>query len=120
MANVFIDSNFFFDLTERDIQKRRMLNGHSVSVSALSFHILFYTYKYKVPNKLLSQYKKYFHVIGLTNEILENSLEGPTRDLEDNIQLHSAAKCDSDVFLTNDKKLLSMKFFGKTKILSSL
>lgn len=45
-------------------------------------------------------------------------MEGPTKDLEDNIQLHSAAEAESDIFLTADKKLVDMKFFGKTQIIS--
>ena len=48
------------------------------------------------------------------------SLDGPTKDLEDNIQLHSAAKTEADFFLTNDKKLLKMKFFGKMRIVTTI
>lgn len=43
-----------------------------------------------------------------------------SNDLEDNIQLNSAIKADCNFFLTFDKKLLKMKFFGKMKIVSSL
>jgi predicted nucleic acid-binding protein len=120
MANVFIDSNILFDITERDITRIKMLNKHDVSISALSFHIIFYTYKYKIPNEKLNQYYKQFHIISMTDNILRNSMIGPTSDLEDNIQLHSAVKKDSDYFLTSDKKLLKMKFFGRTKIVSTL
>lgn len=35
-------------------------------------------------------------------------------------QLHSAAEAECDYFLTSDKKLLAMKFFGKTRIVSTL
>lgn len=35
-----------------------------------------------------------FAPIDLTELILENSLNGPTSDLEDNIQLHSAAEAE--------------------------
>lgn len=45
-------------------------------------------------------------------QILEN--------LEDNIQLHSAAEAECDFFLTSDDKLLKIKFFGKTEIKSGL
>lgn len=44
------------------------------------------------------------------------ALEGPTVDFEDNTQLHSAAEAECDYFLTNDEKLLKMKFFGKTRL----
>ena len=54
----------------------------------------------------------------LTDKILDLALEGPVDDLEDNIQLHSASEAECDVFLTNDKKLLKMKFFGKMRIVS--
>ena len=56
----------------------------------------------------------------LDENVLKKSLEGPTADLEDNIQLHSAAESNCDYFLTNDKKLLNMKFFGKTEIVNKL
>lgn len=119
MANIFLDSNYFFDVTERDINKREALNNNKVFVSALSYHIFFYTYKHKAPNKLINKHKKEFYIADLTDKILSLSLEGPTNDLEDNIQLHSASESDCDIFLTNDKKLLNMKFFGKTRITSS-
>jgi len=54
----------------------------------------------------------------LTDKILDLALEGPVDDLEDNIQLHSASEAECDVFLTNDKRLLGIKFFGKTKTTS--
>lgn len=120
MARIFLDSNFFFDISERDVKKREMLNGNRVFVSALSYHILFYTYKHRVPHKLITKHKNRLEITDLTDKILDLSLAGPTSDLEDNIQLYSASGSDCDIFLTNDKKLLKMKFFGKTRIVSSL
>ena len=70
MANIFIDSNFLFDLTERDIQKRNQIAGNQVFVSPLSYHILFYTYKYVVPAILLLENKKEFTIVNLTDGIL--------------------------------------------------
>ena len=61
-----------------------------------------------------------FNLIGLDQDILSKALNGPTSDLEDNIQLHSGAEADCDIFLTKDKQLLNMKFFGKLQILSTL
>ena len=61
-----------------------------------------------------------FETVKLNWNILEKALGGPTPDLEDNIQLHSCAEADCDYFLTNDKNILKMKFFGKARILSSL
>lgn len=118
MVNIFLDTNWLLDIVERDIQKQKILDKKRVFISPLSYHILFYTYKHKVPNEVIVNFKKQFQIVNLTNKILDLSLEGPTADLEDNIQLHSAAESECDIFLTNDKKLLKMKFFGKTKIIS--
>jgi hypothetical protein len=120
MPKLFIDSNFLFDLTERDTRKRELIKGSLVFVSPLSYHILFYTYKYKVPENLVIEHKKQFHIVDLTDNILSKSLEGPTDDLEDNIQLHSAIVAEANYFLTSDKKLLRLKYFGKTKIVDIL
>lgn len=116
MAKIFIDSNILFDLTERDVKKRDQLEGNQVFVSALSYHILFYTYKYSVPTKVVLGHKNEFSVIGLTDKILSKAMQGPTPDLEDNIQLHSAVTANCDSFLTSDKKLLNLRSFGKVKI----
>jgi len=43
-------------------------------------------------------------------------MTGPTDDFEDNVQLHSAVMGDCDYFLTMDKKLIKMKYFGKMRI----
>jgi len=120
MAKVFLDSNFLFDLTERDISKRKQIDGHQSILSSLSYHILFYIYKYKVPQKEIIRHKDEFYIVDFTDKILTQALEGPTKDLEDNIQLHSAAEAECDYFLTSDKNLLKMKFFGKTKIVDGL
>jgi len=116
MAKVFLDSNFLFDLTERDVEKKKQLDGHQPFLSALSYHILFYTYGYRVPQKEIIQYKDEFCIVDFSDKILGLALQGPTKDLEDNIQLHSAAEAECNYFVTSDKKLLKMKFFGKTKI----
>lgn len=61
----------------------------------------------------MNQLQEQFGIVPLTEHILNKALEGPTNDLEDNIQLHSAAEAQCDIFLTNDKKLLNLKYFGK-------
>ena len=116
MANIFLDTNTFFDISERNIKKCEMLEGQSVFVSALSYHILFYAYKHTVPQALNAKHKSEFNIVDFTDEILNLALEGPTADLEDNLQLHSAARSDCHIFLTSDRKLLKMKFFGKVRI----
>lgn len=120
MAKVFLDTNKVIDLAQRKPEIRNELDGYQVYLSPLSIHILCYANKTKVLDGKISQFKKEFQIIDLTDEILEMSLNGPINDLEDNIQLHSAAKADCDYFLTNDKKLLKTGYFGKTKICSSL
>ena len=120
MANIFIDSNFLFDVTERDVTKRKMLDNNTVFVSALSYHILFYTYKYKVPQSQVSEYKSQFYIVDLSDKVLTDAMTGPSSDLEDNIQLHSAADIEADYFLTTDKRLLKLKYFGKMKIIEAL
>ena len=52
----------------------------------------------------------------MNEKIVDAALTGPTVDFEDNVQLHSAAEEDCNLFLTSDKKILAMKFFGKVKI----
>src|SRR5579859_3942965 len=119
MAKVFIDTNCFIGLANRlpEIDSES-LNTHQGFISTLSCHILFYIYKVKVPHAELNSLIEDFNLINFDNKILIKSLVGPTQDLEDNIQLHSAAEKDCEIFLTLDKKLLEMKFFGKTQIIS--
>lgn len=119
MAKVFIDTNCFIGLTstapEIDVDS---LNAHQGFVSTLSCHILFYVHKIQVPNQKLNSFIQDFNLIDFGQKILSKSLEGPTNDFEDNVQLHSAAENDCDMFLTLDKELLDMKYFGKTQIIS--
>lgn len=118
MAKVFLDTNWYFDLAKRNKEKSKLIKDGLIFISAVSTHILFYSFKLKVPDEETNRTTKQFSVITLSREILDKALSGPTTDLEDNIQLHSAADADCDLFLTNDKNLLKMRFFGKTEILS--
>lgn len=119
MAKIYLDTNFFIDIAERDKDKVNMLEGHWVYVSVLSFHVLAYVYKLKMPSQSLQEIFKQLNAIDLSGEALAKSFLGPTEDLEDNIQLHSAAAEDCGLFLTEDKELLQMKFFGKVEITDS-
>lgn len=118
MARIFLDTNQYIDLTNRAKEKWDRLRGNLLFISPLSTHILFYTRKLKVPDKEVNELQEQFGIVPLTRYILDKALEGPTKDLEDNIQLHNAAESECDFFLTEDKKLLDMKFFGKTQIIS--
>lgn len=118
MAKVFLDANVIIDVTQgrgtTDLSS--ILEQHSVYLSPLSVHILFYSNKIRVPSVKANIVISDFDIMDLSKKILDKSLEGPTADLEDNIQLHSAAEADCDVFLTSDRKLLALGYFGKTKI----
>ncbi len=120
MVRIFLDTNFYIDATKRAKEKWKTLKEYLLYISPLSTDILFYARKLKVPDQEVNELQKLFGIVPLTKEILNKALEGPTTDLEGNIQLHSAAEAECDLFLTNDKKLLDMKFFGKTQILNSL
>lgn len=120
MARVFLDTNVYIDLTKRVKEKLEPLRKELLFISPLSTHILFYTYKVKVPDREVNALQEQFGIVPLTKSILQKALEGPTADLEDNIQLHSAAEAECDFFLTSDEKLLKITFFGKAQIVSSM
>lgn len=120
MVRIFLDTNQYIDLTKRAKEKWKSLGDNLLFISPLSTHILFYARKLKVPDTEVNKLQEEFGIVPLTKYILDKALAGPTDDLEDNIQLHSAAEADCDVFLTADSKLLKLKFFGKTEVKSSL
>ncbi len=120
MAKVFLDTNIIIDFIEERQEVNSNLLENDLFVSPLSFHILIYTYKHKIPSEKLLKSRKYFNIVPFGEKINDGALLGPTTDFEDNVQLHSAAEADCDFFLTSDKQILNLKFFGKTKILKNL
>lgn len=120
MAKVFLDTNILIDLLEgrRDLSEK-FSSKEKLFISPLSIHILLYVMKQKVPNDVLADLEELFSLIPFDETMCYKALAGPTVDFEDNVQLHSAAEADCDTFLTEDKKLLEMKFFGKVKIINS-
>lgn len=119
MVKVFLDANILVDILE----KRRNLSldkfdEQEMYASTLSVHILFYVGNRKVASHLVSEMLLDLNLVNFTNNTTQKALLGPTNDFEDNVQLHSAADAECDIFLTEDKKLLDMKFFGKTRITS--
>lgn len=122
MARVFLDTNYFIDAIHRKPEKQILetLENNVICVSTLSFHIYCYSFKIKIPDQKVILQKIKFYLVDFSEDILDKALEGPTKDLEDNIQLHSAAEADCDIFLTNDDKLVKLKFFGKTEIKPSV
>lgn len=121
MAKVFLDANYFIGLANRIPETEvDILDGHEVYISAISCHILCYVNKVKLPDKKIQSFAEDFLIVNLTDSIVQKAFTGPTPDLEDNIQLHSAAEAECDYFLTADKKLLEMKFFGKARIVQKI
>ena len=120
MANIFLDANIIFDILIRNNKKATMVFGHIPFISPLSYHILYYSQNIKVPHKTTIDPLKKMGIVNFTKKILEQALVSPTNDLEDNIQLHSASKANCGFFLTDDKKLLKMKSFGKMKIVDKI
>ena len=121
MEKIFLDANVLIDIVEerRDVDLAQFKN-YKLFISPLSIHVLTYLYKYVMPDEKLADLKQVFTFIPFDKLITNDALLGPTADFEDNVQLHSAANGDCNYFLTRDKKLLDMKFFGKTKIVKSL
>lgn len=122
MAKVFLDTNYFIDAIHRKPEKEILasLENYTIYVSNLSFHIYCYIYKIKIPNNRITAQRDKFQMVEFSESVLDRSLKGPTDDFEDNVQLHSAAEAECDMFLTADKTLLDLKFFGKTQIVSNL
>lgn len=116
MASIFLDTNYFFEIFEKDKEKISDLEGNNVYASPLSYHIFSYTKRLKTPNQPLINSLGTISPVSLNEVVLSRSLLGPTHDLEDNIQLQSAAESGCDLFLTHDKNLLKLGYFGKTKI----
>jgi predicted nucleic acid-binding protein len=117
MKKIFLDPNFFIDLIEgRSEIDIYQFKNQALFVSPLTVYIYFYVYKIKIAYKKFLSFLDFFNLVNLNEEILRNALEEPNNNLEDNIKLHSASFFDCDLFLTTDKKLLKMRFFGKVKI----
>lgn len=121
MAKIFLDANYFIDLVEQ--RKKISFNkfkSHSLYLSPLTIHIYIYLYKIKIPDKNLEKLISLFNIVPIEEKIFNLSLQGPFADFKDNLQLHSSSFSECDIYLTNDKKILKLKFFGKTRIINSL
>lgn len=118
MVKIFLDTNVFIDAIHRHPEQEvlSMLEDSTIFVSPLSVHIYCYIYKIKVLRSHLHHQIEKFELVDLNLNIYKKAISGPTNDFEDNVQLHSAIEVDCDIFLTHDKELLSLGYFGKTKI----
>lgn len=120
MAKAFLDTNYLLDIFMRKSKQLSDTGYGDLFFSPLSFPTISYVHKLQMPNEVLIKILQDLFVVNLTDTILKKSLIGPTPDIEDNIQLHSASQAHCDYFLTSDKKLLKLGYFGQTKIVSSL
>lgn len=119
MAKVFADTNCFIALAHRAPEiESYYFDRHESYISVLSTHIYFYVDKKKVPSPADTAFIESFNLVTLDANITRKALIGPTDDLEDNIQLHCATAAETDFFVTFDKKLLKMRFFGKMQIVA--
>lgn len=121
MEKIFLDTNTFIDLVEsRDLNLRKVLSSNEIYASVASIGIWTYVYKKNVPNKKLLDLFDTFNFVENTNEIAKKAMLGPTKDYEDNVQLHSSVESLCEIFLTKDKDLLKLGYFGKVAIKDSL
>lgn len=117
MAKIFLDTNTFIDVVEgRDKTLFDTLSKNTLFVSVASISIWVYVYKHKILSKKNLDLFSTFNFVDHTAGISKKSFKGPTDDFEDNVQLHSAVKTNCILFLTKDKGLLKLGYFGNTKI----
>lgn len=122
MAKVFLDTNIFIDAIHRKPEEQILasLLGDSVFISPLSIHIYCYLFHIQLPDARVAAQVEKFGLVELSESLASRALEGPTSDFEDNVQLLSSTAAECDVFVTADKKLLALKFFGQTRIVSTM
>ncbi|HYD34801.1 MAG TPA: hypothetical protein VD999_01925 [Vitreimonas sp.] len=121
MAKIFLDANCFLRLMRGELQNAvPYLSSHKLFISTLSVHIALYVYKVNLPSQTFENFYQQFQSIDFSKELTQKALVGPTKDFEDNLQLHSAVTSRCSIFLTLDKKLLKMKSFETLNIMSPL
>jgi predicted nucleic acid-binding protein len=121
MVNIYLDVNVLVDIIgERKCNFDVMIGNSDTTISVLSVHILSYLLKKKIPDEIFEKIVGRFKLVDLDNSMVKKALRGPTSDFEDNVQLYSAVAGECDYFLTLDKKLLKMKYFGKMRICDRL
>lgn len=104
MVRVYLDVNILIDIFgKREPKREKVLEDNKVAISVLSVHILAYVLKWKIPNRRMKKFVKSVELIDFDARLVNDAVFGPTDDFEDNIQLHSAAVANCDVFLTQTK-----------------
>lgn len=121
MANVFLDANVCLRLLEGQLTKEsEVFDKHQLFISGLTIHIACYVHKLKIPNQKIKDFFRFFTVVPLSSATFQKSLDVPTHDYEDNLQLNSALDARADYFVTLDKELLLLKKIEKVHILTPL
>ncbi|MBI4130561.1 hypothetical protein HY468_04545 [Candidatus Roizmanbacteria bacterium] len=121
MDRLFLDTNYFIDIAEqRNQASLDDFDNFSLTISPLSVHVLCYSYHVRMPDKKVENLVNEFILVPFDSALAFKALSGPTKDFEDNVQLHSAITADCDFFLTTDKQLLTMGYFGAMRICSHL
>jgi predicted nucleic acid-binding protein len=120
MAKVFLDVNYLIDVTWRNPNLGEQLYSHDLVISPASLSIVAYVGKVKCPSEMLTAIVNTYQMAALDDEVLIPALYGPTKDIEDNIQLQSALLEKCQFFLTHDNDLLKMGIFGSMVITSML
>jgi len=117
MANIFLDASVFFDIREkRTALFQRDFSNDFLFMSILTLDIYFYTFKKKMPDLTFVGLTNFVQILNFTQDLALKALEGPTKDFEDNVQLHSAIDADCNIFYTRDNGLLKLGYFGNVKI----
>lgn len=117
MEKVFLDTNIFIDLVEnRNNELRQFTTNSTLYISVLTLNIWVYVYKHVVPNSKFDFIFETYNIVSSNGNIAQKASMGPTDDFEDNVQLHSATEENCNLFVTKDKGLLKLGYFGKMRI----
>lgn len=119
MVKYFLDTNFFMRSYEgTHLEALAKIAEAERCISALTIHITCYVHSISIPDKTLSKHLTFFTVLAINKQIISASLDGPTSDYEDNVQLNTAAYNNIPTFITLDTKLLKLKKYQNTAIIS--
>lgn len=69
-----------------------------------------------MPDLAFMNLTDFVQILNFTQDLALKALEGPTKDFEDNVQLHSARDAGCKIFYTRDSGLLKLGYFGAVQI----
>lgn len=112
--NIFIDTNVLINAyrgTEADmncLQYLYALNGKRLYVSALSVAQFVSVFQKKLDNNTIRGYVKQllhrFTIVSFNEQDIQNAIDIPNADIEDNIQYMISQKVKCPYFITNNLK----------------